>query len=260
MPRTRLCLVIVSTLTALLVATSISAESRPGNKPRISLQQIKELRQIDIVEPDKDGFFHDEPGLELTYRVSLPDGRQLIELHQPELVKATDSEGRDLSAIKPGFMDKLEYVKLIQVYGETPEKFTFHLALPARGAESFDLHAEFEAVTFAGAEEIVVEVTKEWTDLDAAMFGKKKVQIRLEKKGKDVQLAVRPGTVKAAIEEIKLFNGGTELDESFAMWNDMQINYSFNGEMADSLTAKLTVRTGLTKEMLTLVLDDQPLP
>ena len=44
------------------------------------------------------------------------------------------------------------------------------------------------------------------------------------------------------------------------MWNPMSISYIFPGEPKGPFTARLKVRTGLSTEMLTIALDDQPLP
>ncbi len=249
-------------LVAFLAPHSVGITTEGVLAPSLELQRIQELRRHDVVEPDENEFSMEQPGLSLTFKISLPADRRLLEITNPEPsdVTAADASGRDLSAIEKSFMDRLEYVKVIQTYGEDPSEFTFHLATPARSAATFDLHTELEAVTFTSTEEISLEVGEEWTELDASMFGKKKVQARIQRKGKELSLEVQPGTIKGAIEDVQLFTGNTELEQGWSMWNEMQISYSFSGESTGPITARLSVRTGLSTETLTISLDDQPLP
>ena len=75
-----------------------------------------------------------------------------------------------------------------------------------------------------------------------------------------VELEMRPGTVKATIESVELYNGNKKLETSFSMWSDSQISYSFTGKFAEKMTAKFKVRTGLSTETISIKLNDQPLP
>ncbi|MCZ6834914.1 MAG: hypothetical protein O7G85_04000 [Planctomycetota bacterium] len=252
------------TLSIGLLSTLTTAEPVESRRkaPGIILKKITERRDLELVKPDEDEFSMEKPGLELIYDLDMPSGLHLLEIAQPDhkQVKATDSTGRDLSLIKPDFMGKLKYVETTQFYGEPVKGFSFHLALPARSSRHFELKVDLEATTYTSTEEVTSPVNEDWIDLDATLFGKKKVQVKLVRQGKNVQLAVRPGTVKNAIEDVKLFHGDTELQSSFSMWNDSMINYSFEGVMAPSMTVKLKVRRGLSKHMITIALDDQPLP
>ncbi len=103
-------------------------------------------------------------------------------------------------------------------------------------------------------------MSSEWTDIDPSIFGKKKVQITVREDGESVKLTVHPGTVKPAIESVELYRGSEKLEQSLSMWNDAHLNYSFNGEYAENMTVKFKVRTGLSTEIVSIKLDDQPLP
>lgn len=247
---------------ALAPRTSVQAAEGMEAATSIRLQRVQELRRQELVKPDKNSFSMETPGLELKFSLSLPADRRLLEITNPERaeVKAVDASGRDLAAIEENFMNKLEYVKLIQTYGEDPKGFTVHLATPTRAAATFDLNVELEAVTFADTEDVSVELSEDWTQLDASMFGKKKVQVRIQRKGEETSLEIMPGTVKGALEDVQLFDGSTELEQGWSMWNESRVNYSFTGKATGPITARLTVRTGLSTEMLTIALEDQPLP
>lgn len=261
MPRAQWSFVFVGI--AILAIINTLAAARPnGANAQLTLKRVREIRQLDLVKSNENVYFMDQPGLALTFELALPQGRQLLEIHQPvrEHVHAIDSSGKDLSGVELNFMNKHEYVTPLRTYGEPLKEFMFRLTQPSRKAVSFDLSVDLEAVTFTALKDLVAEVSSEWTDIDPSVFGKKKVQIKIRKDGESVKLTVRPGTVKPAIESVELYRGSEKLERSLSMWSDANLNFSFNGEYAENMTVKFKVRTGLSTEIVSMKLDDQPLP
>ena len=261
MPRAQWSLVFVGIAMLAIMNTLVAARPNGANA-QLTLKRVREIRQLDLVKSNENVYFMDQPGLALTFELALPQGRQLLEIHQSvrEDVHAIDSSGKDLSGVELNFMNKHEYVTPLRTYGEPLKEFMFRLAQPSRKAESFDLSVNLEAVTFLTLKELVAEVSSEWTDIDPSIFGKKKVQIKVRKNGETVELAVRPGTVKPAVESVELYRGSEKLEQGYSMWSDSNLNFSFNGQFAQNMTVKFKVRTGLSTEIVSIKLDDQPLP
>ena len=257
-----LTLLLTVVLVAFLAPHTAGVTANGAKAPMLELQRVQELRRHDLVKPDENSFSMDEPGLTLDFKLNLPDGRRLLEIANPEPadVTATDASGRDLSAIEKNFMDKLEYVSITHVYGEDPTGFTFHLTNPARESKTFNLHVDLAAVTFGSTEEISQEVGEAWTTLDKKLFGDQKVKVRLQHKGDEWSLEFQPGTIKSALDKVQLFAGSSEFDQGWSMWNDASLSYSFSGEASGPFTARLSVRTGVSTETLTIDLNDEPLP
>ncbi len=77
----------------------------------ITLTKVKELRRVILAaKKDDSGFDFNKPGLELTFTVNAPDGKQLVRVEQPSKITASDSAGGDLTDIETGVFGRKKYV------------------------------------------------------------------------------------------------------------------------------------------------------
>ncbi len=258
----RLSIVAVVAL-PVLPATGPAVSRSHDAAPRIVLKSIQEVRRSELVKDPQEGFSFVKPGLVLAFDLDLASGRRVVEVLEPDAVKAVDSTGEDLTAIEPNFFGRRQHVEVIETYdGSSSEfkEFKFTLALPDRQASSVDLATSLQVVTDNGAREVVLDVGRDWTPIDPDLFPGKNVKARLKQGRENVELELVPGTVKGAIESIEVVSAGRSLGSYGTMWNDMQITYSFQGRLATGMKVKLRVRRGLETETIDLDLEDLPLP
>lgn len=233
--------------------------------PTLKLSRIAETRAADLVKPEGDDAMFtmasDKPGLYLTFALHLPAGVRVMDVHQPEKVIATDSEGTDLSKIEPGFGGELEYIDLEHDFKENDEfsEITLHLLPAVRKAMTFDANATFEAIVFTGVTPAKIDVGAEWSPLPAEIAqSNPKARIHATDNG----IAIEPASLEASIEKIEIQSGPNEVVESNGWFADgTTITYMFD-DMPKERPAKLTlsVRTGVKTVPLVIELKGQPLP
>jgi hypothetical protein len=223
------------------------------------LKRIDELRRLDLVKTG-DGFEMNKPGLVLTFGVRLPDGRRVVEVREPDWVKAADSTGKDLTQIEPNMFDRREHLELVHTWGESPSKLEFKLALPQRRATSFDLMTTIDVVTDTGSRVEVVAVGTDWTTLSPKLFPGEEVIARLKQGSRDLELELKPGTIRSVIEKVEITGGDQPLESYSTMWSDLGLMYSFEGKHQPGMKVRLTLRTGLQTMPVAIELDDQRLP
>lgn len=260
----------ISLCCAVAPATMFMAKAMPATSARddavLTLTKLAETRVAQVVKPaGEEGVFEmssDEPSLSLTFSLALPQGCRVMSVEQPPAVTAVDSAGTDLSKIKPGFSDELEYVDLEHDFKDDDDvcEITFKLLPTARSAATFSARASFNAVVYTGSKPVAVEGKAEWTTLtDESVAGLgKPVRFR----AKDDGLEFEPSEVEDRIEEISIQTGPNEVVESNGWFSDgSTITYLFD-EMpaARPLKATITLRTGVKTIPLIIDVKNQPLP
>lgn len=247
----------------LLVATSLCVGGGVARKSgvRIKLTKVQETRKVKLAAFKDDGSFDfNKPGLELTFSIEAPNGKQIIRLDQPTSIVSTDSVGRNLADVKPNFMNRKEYVKLIQVWQKPAEAFTLTLASPGRSATRFSVAARFEAWAFDDLKETMFAPGSQRMTVDPKLFSGSKVTAELtESKGR-VSLVLIPGTIKPYIAEIELIDGDTTHQTNGSMWNDGSVTYLFNTSMKPGMKVRIKARTGMEKFDCIINIKDQLLP
>ena len=63
------------------------SEKKLGAESR--LVKVQEVRRARLVSQSENTYEFNKPGLELTFEVTLPDGKQLIDIEQPTKIVAT---------------------------------------------------------------------------------------------------------------------------------------------------------------------------
>ena len=249
----------------LLIVMSIpyaSAGGRTSGVVNMTLTQVQEIRRADlIVESDaKSSFDMNAPRLELTFSLVPPKSKNLVEVIQPERIRAADSEGRDLTAVKPNVFGRKQFVQLVQTWNGPAETLTLTLGLPVRSASTFDLDADFGIWAYDTIKELTVVPGTEGTTLEGPWTRGEKVVVRLRKSRNGVDLEVRPGTLKRHIESVDLFDGDTKLTGQGTMWSEQVAAFRFKGEFKPTLSAKIKARVGMEKLPCRVTLAKQPLP
>ncbi|MHC4102732.1 MAG: hypothetical protein ACYS15_00700 [Planctomycetota bacterium] len=234
--------------------------SSPGRADVLALKRIDELRRADVVKADDNGFEMSQPGLVLTFGIRLPIGRRVVEVQEPAQVTAVDSTGSDLTQIEANIFGRREHLELVHVWNEPPSRLKFTLALPRRQATSFDLSTTIGVVTDTGSHDVVMDVGTDWTQLDPKIFPGTNAVARLKQGKRDLELELKPGTIRATIEKVQIISGGEPLESYSSMWSDLGLMYSFQGTHEPGMKAKLTLRNGLQTMPVTIALDGQLLP
>ena len=256
----RLLIILAVTVFALVASPqkATGAEKERGAATR--LVKVQEVRRARLVSQDENTYEFNKPGLELTFEVTLPDGKQLIDIEQPAKIVATDSTGHDLTGIEKNFMGRRQHVTFLRTMGEPSKEFTIQLAPPTRQAAHFSVATAFDVWGFNELKELVATVTAKPVELDAALFGGTKVSAVLQSRGDRTQLVLTPGTIKQFVEDVTLSDGTRDFESGGAMWNNVMLSYDFDIEAAESMTIKLTIRSGMSKMPCTVAIKNQPLP
>jgi hypothetical protein len=270
MPVASIIAIAASALAPLLLLVVAPAE--PSAEPlaidpetTLTLTRVVETRAADLVAAKEDDMLFsmpsDQPGLFLQFSLQLPAGTKVMHVQQPKVVTARDSNGTDLSKIKPGFGDELEYVELEHDFKDEDDvsDITLQLACSARAASTFDVSATFEATIFTGSKPLPLEIGAEWLALppDATQPGKPP-RVRATEEG----LLFEPAEIEAWIEKIDIQTGPNEVIESNGWFSDgSTITYSFTDlPPVRPLKATLTLRTGVKTIPLTIAVKAQALP
>ena len=263
--RVRRSVWIVVALTPLCVvfmARSAAAVGPDQKTITAKLRKVQELRRVELVKKSEDrpSFDFNPPGIELTFSVVPPAGKKLIRVEQPGRIEATDSTKRDLTAMKAGVFGRKEFLKFVEQWNDVSTTVTMTLANAHRSATRFSVCADFDAWAYDDLEEITITPGSKPLDLDAALFGGRKVVARLEKSGDNPQLTITPGTIKHHIEGVELMDGDTVYDGMGAMWNDASATFMFSGTYKPTLTAKIKIRAGMKKFPCRIAVNDHALP
>ena len=253
----------VSVLTVVCVV-SIGADSAlAGEKGiEVKLTEIVDTRRIDLAKnKDENTFNMNEPKLELKFEMQVPSGKKVAEIAQPKKITATDSTGRDLSQLSSQFMNSPQYVMLVMTWDKPPSAFTLQLASPERSATRFNVDTTFDVWVYDSTKEETLSPTTEGSTVDAKIFGMDGVTVRWEKsRNNGINVTILPASLKNHIEEMKLFDGETELESMGTMWNDQLLSYMFRGQFKPTLQAKLKVRKGIEKLPCRVEIKDRALP
>jgi len=242
-------------------ATPRIATGAPNaNRAQAKLVKVQELRRAQLVAAKKNSFDFHKPGLELTFKIELPKGKQLIDVEQPEQIRATDSMNHNLTNIEDNFMGKKQYVTFMRTMDEPIKEVTVHLASPGRSATRFNLATTFDVWAYDRIQENSLTLGASPTKLDPALFGGTQVSAKVVATGNRMQVEFMPGTIKQFIEDIKVKDGSNEIDNMGAMWNNTVLSYSFNAKPGDNVHVELKVRSGTTKMPCSVAIKDQPLP
>ncbi len=226
----------------------------------LRLVEVQEVRRARLVGESKRSWPPNKPGLALTFEVTLPDGKQLFDIEQPEKIAATDSKGHDLTGIKNDFMGKKKYVRFLPKMDGQSKEFTLQLALPTRQATHFNVSTTVYVWSYHELTESVVTLRTKPVTLDAALFGGTKVSAVLRSGGIQTQLVLTPGTIKRFVEGITLSDGSNDYNNKSAAWEKDTLTYFFNTKTADAMTAKFTIRSGMSRMPCKVAIKNQPLP
>jgi len=253
------------TLMCIGVLASATAQTPPMSTSTgtLSLNSIRENRTLQVVKPTDDAMMMmgDTPGLLLTFGIALPEGRKLLDLQQPRKVTAKDSTGTDLSAIEPGFSGDREYVDDVASWkDEGVSEITLRLASSARAATTFDVNAEFTASVFTGTKVLKASPTAEWSDLDPAMFGGRKVQVRINQENDSFGVEFKPDSTKDLIEKLELVSGDSTIEGNGWFSDGRSVTFMVDAKPEGPVTANITVRTGVETIPLRIDLKAQALP
>lgn len=229
--------------------------------PGVVLQSAREVRELQILKPKDDDFQmpRAEPGLTLTFSVELKGDAKLLDVRQPKKVVAADSSGRDLSHVKPNFMNEVEWVTVKQTWGEPVDEIEFHLGVSSRKASTFMLDATFDALTYRTTEEITTKPRDTFTTIGHQIDGED-ITVRLVSSGDKPQLEVRPGAARAAIESVTANKGDLSIESNSSMWDDKEATYYLDMSWSDEVSVVIVLRTGLETTPIRLNLKEHPLP
>lgn len=227
-----------------------------------TLVKVEEIRRIDLVEESDSAssFDPNPPRLELTFSLVPPANKILVEAVQPERIRATDSTGRDLTAIKDDVFGRKPFVQVTPSWNEPPKSLTLTLLPPERSATRFTVDMGFDLWAYDEMRDVVITPGSEAVRLAPKLFGDKKVMIRLKKARNGIDVVVTPGSIKPHIEKVELHDGETVLPGEGAMWTDASLSYRFKGEIKPTLTATFKIRVGMAKLPCRIALHDLELP
>jgi len=224
------------------------------------LVKVQEVRRAMLVSKETNTYEFTKPGLELTFEVTLPDGKQILDIDQPAKIVATDSTGHDLTDIEKSFTGKRQHVTFMRTMGAPSKEFTIQLAPPARQATHINVATTLDVWGYNELKESVVTVTAKPVELDAALFGGTKVTAVLRSRGDRTRLVLTPGTIKQFVEDVTLRTGGDDVSNRGAMWNNAMLSYDFDAKATESMTVALIVRSDMSKMHCTIDLKNQLLP
>jgi hypothetical protein len=231
-------------LAAIPIASHVGSAEDSGRGSGVGMQltQVREVRQARL-SGESPSF--DRPGLTLTFGLDLPAGAQLVELREPESLRAVDSTGLDLTDVELGFSGKREYLDVVHAWEGEPKEATLTLALPRRRAATVSVEAEIEAVVCSGTEIVEVAAGSSPGALRTDVAGFPEAKIHVERKGGQLQVVVSPGTVKGWIEDVAVVAGGAAHESNSAMWSDQQLVYFVEAPAEAAEMVRLTVRREL---------------
>lgn len=238
----------------------IAAGAQNANRAQAKLVKVQELRRAQLVAAKKGSFDFHKPGLELTFEIELPKGKQLIDVEQPEQIRASDSMNHDLTNIEDNFMGHKQYVTFMRTFDEPVKEVSVQLGSPGRSATRFNLATTFDVWAYERIEKKSLTLGTSPTKLDPALFGGTQVSARVAATGSHMDVEFTPGTIKQFIEDIKVKDGADEIDNMGAMWNNTALSYSFAAKAGTNVQVELTLRTGTIKMPCSIAIKDQPLP
>ena len=211
------------------------------------LTHVQEVRKAMLVsmKDDDSTFDFNKARLELTFRVTPPKGKQFVDLEQPQTIEAIDSTGKNLADVKPTFMNRTEYVKLVQTWGKPTEEFTMTLAPPARSAKEFSVSTGFDLWAFDEVKEDKFTVNAKAAPIGGMLFGETKVSAYVQGDNNTVRLVFQPGSIRRSIESVELFDGSTTHKTNGSMWNEQMLTYMFNTSLKPTFEVRAKVRSGL---------------
>ncbi len=211
------------------------------------LTHVQEVRKVMLASmKDEDSKFDfNKARLELTFHVTPPKGKQFVDLEQPTVIEAIDSTGKNLADVKPTFMNRTEYVKLVQTWGKPAEEVTMTLAPPARHAKDFSVSTGFDMWAFDEVKEDKFTVKAKAAPIGGTLFGDAKVSAYVQGDTNTVRLVFQPGSIKRSIESVELFDGTTTHKTNGSMWNEQMLTYMFNTALKPTFEVRAKVRSGL---------------
>ena len=248
---------------ALMGTLLIAGQPRPQATVKATVQKVQETRRI-VLASQKDensgfGMFN-KPRLEVIVNLELPGNKKLLDVQQPTSIVAKDSTGKDLTNVKPDFAGKKTFLAFNRFVNDDVQQCTLTLATPQRSATTFSVAASFDVWIHNDVKVVPFRPTTKGAKLDGSAFGVPTAVATLTTAGQQVQLIIKPGTIKKRIKSIKLIDGGKEIPSMGSMWNDSSITYMFNAPAGKQYAAKAEVYQGLEKLPCTIELKDQPLP
>ncbi len=245
-----------------LVSPDAQAGKLTSPAVEATLIKVVEIRRVDLVKASESAssFDPNPPRLELTFLLVPPANKKLVEAVQPESIRATDSTGLDLTAIKENVFGHKPFVQVTPSWNEPPKSLTLTLLPPERSATRFTVDTDFDLWAYDEMRDVVVTPGSESVRLAPKLFGDKKVMIRLKKARNGIDVVVTPGSIKPHIEKVELHDGETALPGEGAMWNDASLSYHFKGAIKPTLEATFKIRVGMAKLPCRIALYDPKLP
>lgn len=248
-----------TTLLALAVAAAFGPAPAVEPLP-LTLHSIREMRVAQVVKQEEEGmmFASELPSLTLRFEAKLPEGGKVLDITQPESVKATDNLGTDLSLIAPDVFDKREWLDN-DSFSDEP-RFTFSLLMAPRKAETFSVNARAQARVSFGTETHDLDPTDTWTPFTHPALAAIKAEFRFKVEDERGSFRVRPTDAKDFIESILVATDeATEPGGYSISYNDEFASFDTDvPEKGQKL--RLFLRKGLTNIAIVIDLKDQPLP
>lgn len=261
-----------SALAFVSIASTVLIAGSPeplGKEVVPEMTEVREIRAVALASAEEGSFTmpKDQPGLHIGFEISVPgaDGNAtILKLEQPETVTASDSAGADLSNIEPGFGDQKTYIEQNHKWeDDDADTFTLHLSEPRRQAESFSVDTTFDAVVYDTTSTHTMNLPASATSLPAEVaeaVGLGDVQVEFIAKEGGGDLKFTPGSAYERFEKVRIFGNGSEMEQSWAMWNDMSASVTFTGEQPAGAKIELIVREGLRSVPVRVSVVDRPLP
>jgi len=264
-PARRLPVAVVAAALSFGIATLVRADDRTSGQGRTTvkstLTKVKDQRRVILADhkADQPAFDFNKPALELTFELTAPQGKTLVNIEQPTEITATDSMNRDLTDVEAGFMGRKEFVQLVHNFEGPPNEMIFTLAPPNRSATYFNLSATFDVWAFDEIKEMTVDVRDGHSE--APELGEPLASIDVRKNGDSVELTVKPGTLRDRLEDIELIDGEQVHKNMGSMWSDAAATYYFPAEtFQPEVKVRAKVRVGMEKFPCRVEVQKQPLP
>ncbi len=246
-----------------------AASSAPANVA-CTIREVREVRSVETPsEPaDKDSkrfkMPSDRPGLQVHFEADLPEGLRILAIEQPPSVKASDSTGRDLTAIEANVFGHREYLQRQQVFFEEKDnKLTLTLASPARAAASVSVALEAELLVYRGTETHKAALDSAWADLPFESLDAKPLRCKVARTKQGVKVHVEGRGAESVIEKCRLVGLGEPVD-STSRWttNDTSTIFDIDASRPPSENAQVEIvyRTGIERRRLSIDWQELPLP
>ena len=262
------CISAVCATLGTVASESVNPAARPHGQPppapTLTLRRLMEVRAADVaIVADGDdimSFSSEQPGLRLTFTLTLPPGMRVMSVSQPADLKALDSADTDLAKVDPGFRDEIEFIDIGHDFDEEDQEseLTLQLAPAARSATTFDATATFKAMVYTGVTDAALEVGNEWTPLNSTEAGLKDARIRAGEDG----LELKPAEAEEWIDSLQVQVGEREAIETNGWFSDGEtLTYMLEDlPAARPLKVHVKLRTGVQALPLAINLKQQSLP